>query len=115
MIGKLDPDIERFIDHRIHSPLDIDIIVYFHENPIAVESAKGVAKRLGKNVKEVAEALHRFESRGVVRNMATKGASLYTYSAGDNLSSVINRFVRLVTCRQGREIVDNKLIVDGKL
>ncbi len=115
MIDKLSPEIEKFIDHRIHSPLDIDLIVYFHENPITVEGTREVAKRLRKDAKAVAKSLRRFECRGIIRNMATAGAPLYTYSVGDNLRSVIDQFVKLVISPQGRAIVDSKLIADGKL
>ncbi len=59
--------------------------------------------------------LRRFESRGIVRSMATGGVPLYVYSASDNLHAVIERFVELVSSRQGREVVDNKLIANGKL
>ncbi len=116
MVDKLDPEVERFIEHRIHSPLDMDILVYFHKNPITVESAKGIARRLGKdNTKEVAKALRRFESRGIVRNMSAGGTPLYAYFAGDNLLPVIDRFVKLITSREGRAVVDSKLIASGKI
>ncbi len=115
MVDKLDPEIKRFIEHRIHSPLDMDILVYFHKNPITVESAKGIARCLGKDIKKVAKALRRFESRGIVRNMSAGGVPLYAYFAGDNLLPVIDRFVKLITSREGRAIVDSKLITDGKV
>lgn len=115
MVDKLGPEIERFIEHRIHSPLDMDILVYFHKNPITVESAKEIARRLGKDAREVGKALRLFEARGIVRNMATAGAPLYAYSAGDNLLPIIDRFVKLITSREGRAIVDSKLIADGKV
>ncbi len=115
MFNKLDLEIERFIDRRIHSPLDMDIIVYFHRNPVMVESAREIANRLGTDIKEVSKALHRFEARGIVRNMATRGTPLYAYSASNNLHSTIERFVKLVVSRQGRAIVDSKLIANGKV
>ncbi len=44
MVDKLDAEIERFINHRIHSSLDIDIIVYFCRGLIAVESPREITK-----------------------------------------------------------------------
>ncbi len=115
MAENLDEEVKKFIDHRVHSLLEMDLIVYFHNNPVASESAKQVASRLGKDVKEVARTLREFEARGVVRNMATGGAPIYVYAAGDNLRPIINRFVRLVSSREGRSLVYGKLASKGRL
>ncbi len=115
MPEKLDEEVDHFIEHRVHSLLDMDLIVYFHNKAVGPESAKQVASRLGKDVKEVARALHEFEAMALVRNMATAGAPIYIYAAGDNLRPVIDRFVRLVTSREGRSIVYSKLASKGRL
>lgn len=115
MFDKLDTEIERFINRRIHSPLDMDILIYFHRSPIMVEGPRRIAKRLGKDVKKVTKSLHRFESYGIFQNMATGGDPLYVYSASDKLHAVIERFVKLTSSHSGREMVDNKLITDGKI
>lgn len=115
MADKLDPEVERFIDHRIRSSLDMDILIYFHRSSVMAESAREVARCLGRDVREATKALRRFESRGIVRNMATGGTPLYAYSAGNNLHAVIERFVKLVTSPQGRAMIDTKLIVNGKV
>ncbi|MCK4325624.1 hypothetical protein KAU86_04035 [bacterium] len=110
-----DEEVERFIDQRIRSLLEMDLIVYFHNNPVVAESARQVASRLGKDVKEVTRALREFEVRGLVRNMATAGAPIYVYAAGDNLRPIINRFVLLVSSRKGRSLVYSKLVSRGRL
>ena len=115
MPENLDEEVKRFIDQRIRSLLEMDLIVYFHNNPVVAESAKQVASRLGKDVKEVARALHEFEARALVRNMATGGAPIYVYAAGDNLRPIINRFVRLVSSREGRSLVYSELASKGRL
>lgn len=115
MADKLDPEVERFINRRIRSPLDMDILIYFHRSSVMVESTREIARCLGRDVKEVTEALRRFESRGIVRNMAAGGVPLYAYSAGNNLRAVIERFIKLVTSPQGRAMVDAKLIANGKV
>ncbi len=115
MPEKLDEEVDSFIEHRIHSLLDMDIIVYFHNKAVGPETAKQVASRLGKDVKEVARTLREFEARGLVRNMATGGAPIYVYAAGDNLRPIIDRFVRLVSSREGRSLVYGELASKGKL
>ena len=115
MPEKLDEEVNHFVEHRIHSLLDVDVIVYFHNNPVAAEGARQVASRLGKEVKEVAKALREFEVRGLVRNMATSGASIYIYAAGDNLRPIIDRFVQLISSREGRSLIYSKLASKGRL
>ena len=115
MPDNLDEDVKKFIDRRIHSLHDMDIIVYFHDKAVGPESAKQVASRLGKNVKEVTRTLREFEVRGLIRNMATGGAPIYVYAAGDNLRPIINRFVRLVSSREGRSLVYGELASKGRL
>ncbi|MCD5391137.1 hypothetical protein LR007_04670 [candidate division NPL-UPA2 bacterium] len=115
MPENLNEEVKKFIGQRIRSLLEMDLIVYFHNNPVASESAKQVASRLGKDVKEVTRTLREFEARGVVRNMATAGASIYVYAAGDNLCPIINRFVRLVSSREGRSLVYSELASKGRL
>ncbi len=115
MPENLDEEVKKFIDQRIHSLLEIDLVIYFHNNPVAAESAKQVASRLGKDVKEVIRTLRQFEARGLIRNMATGGAPIYVYAAGDNLRPVINQFVRLVSSREGRSLVYGELASKGRL
>ncbi len=115
MSENLDEEVKKFVDHRVHSLLEMDLIVYFHNKAVGPETAKQVASRLGKDAKEVTRSLREFEARGLLRNMATGGAPIYVYAAGDNLRPIINQFVRLVSSREGRSLVYSKLASKGRL
>jgi len=62
-----DPNgVHAFVDEYIDSFVGWDILLFFHRNPDAVETASSLAKRLGRGEPDVKEEINRLVKKGVL-------------------------------------------------
>lgn len=89
--GGVDADIMEFIQKYITSYTKWEVLKYFAENPGAVETPRGFARRLGKDVRQVSEALKSLARAGIVGNGQQPDNGGYTLNANDAQRTILQR------------------------
>ncbi|HEX2923992.1 MAG TPA: hypothetical protein VHS28_08200 [Chloroflexota bacterium] len=67
-IRDVDPETLDFIQKYLTSYTKWEVLKYFAENPSAVESVRGFARRLNKDQRQISEALTSLARSGIVGN-----------------------------------------------
>ena len=82
-----------FIQKYLTSYTRWEMLKYFAENPSAAETARGLARRLNKDVRQVSEALKSLARTGIISN--GNGQSIedatYTLTADESVRSTLFR------------------------
>ncbi|GEM_PF-1502397 len=72
-----------FIEKYLTSYTKWEVLKYFSENPTASESPRTFAKRLGKDARQIAEAMKSLARTGILRNGNGNVDGAYTLAADD--------------------------------
>ncbi|HPU00144.1 MAG TPA: BON domain-containing protein [Armatimonadota bacterium] len=94
----LDAETREFLYRHVNSPVKLDLILYLHDNPYAVDGADVLALRLGREppvVEECAEELVQAGLLEVVPRRPAFGPTLYRLAARCEWSACIDRLARL--------------------
>lgn len=62
----MDAAVRRFIEQIVQNTVGLDLALFLRNNPNTVDTAPGIALRLGRDVLEVRPALERFSSAGLL-------------------------------------------------
>ncbi len=87
----VDPEILEFIQKYLTSYTKWEVLKYYGENPTAVETPKGFARRLGKDVRQVAEALKSLARTGILGNGRDPENGPYALTADDTQRATLQR------------------------
>ena len=93
----LDAETREFLYRHINSPVKLDLILYLHDNPYAVDGADVLALRLGREppvVEECAEELVQAGLLEVVPRRPASAPALYRLAAHREWSACIDRLAR---------------------
>jgi len=88
----VDPDALEFIQKYLTSYVKWEVLKYFSENPTASETPRAFAKRLGKDVRQIAEAMKSLARTGILSNGdGADDSATYTLAGGDAERSTLLR------------------------
>ena len=80
-----------FIQKYLTSYTKWEVLKYYGENPAAVETPRAFAKRLGKDVRQVAEALKSLAKSGILSNGRDQENATYALSAEDGERATLQK------------------------
>lgn len=80
-----------FVQKYLTSYTKWELLKYFAENPTAVESSKGFARRLGKDIRQIGEALKSLSRTGIIGNGSGSETAGYTLTADDAQRSTLQK------------------------
>lgn len=90
----VDPMVQELLEQAIDSPVKLQLLLMFHENPRLEATPRAIADRVCRDIWSVAQALHELAEDGVMLKAATaNGDPVYRYSPGPARLDAISRLV----------------------
>ncbi|MEI7025935.1 hypothetical protein [Paenibacillus sp. y28] len=75
------------MEERHRLTLNMECVLFFQQNPYTLETADGIAMRLGRKRQDLEPVLHQMESNGVVQKSGQEPDAIYRYVSPDVYSS----------------------------
>lgn len=110
MIPQLDIKLEKFIEKHVNSFIKWDLLVFFHENPGAADTATSLANRLGRRPEDVRKALDEFGEGGILTTQADDPNVIYQYQPSPKIQPLIEAFIKSLDSREKRLQILTKLL-----
>lgn len=111
----VDPEVLDFIQKYLTSYTKWEVLKQLAENPGKVETSKGFARRLGKDVRQIGEALKSLAKTGIVSNGRGGEAAGYTLTADEAQRTVLQRIVDTVRVNNRFRLLLNYHITKASL
>lgn len=90
----VDPLVQQLLEHAIDSPVKLQLLLMFHENPRLEATPRAIADRVCRDIWSVAQALHELADDGIMLTAATaNGEPVYRYAPGAQYLEPISRLV----------------------
>lgn len=87
----VDTETLEFIQKYLTSYTKWEVLKYFSENPTASETPRAFARRLGKDVRQITEAMKSLARSGILRNGNGSGDGTYTLAGRESDRSTLQR------------------------
>jgi len=88
-----DPETLDFIQKYLTSYTKWEVMKYFAENPASVETPSGFARRTGKDVRQIQEALKSLARTGIISNGHGGENGGYTLTADETQRATLQKIV----------------------
>jgi len=85
--------ISELLNSICDSIIKIGIVVFFHHNPGALDTAEGLARWVGRNKEEVEKALLELSRTGVVEAFGEGPSTIYSYTQDEEILNTIDEFI----------------------
>lgn len=102
VLGKIDKDLASFIDQYVDSFVNWDLVTFFGYNPEASGTSSDIAGRLGRNEKDVDEALEALVRKGLCEKVKDAGRTIYRCAPAPELKERMAVFVKCLEDRAKR-------------
>ncbi len=111
----VDSETLEFIQKYLTSYTKWEVLKHFAENPGMVETSKGFARRLGKDIRQVGEALKSLARTGIISNGRGGESGGYALSAEENEKALLMRIVETVRVNNRFRLLLNYHITKASL
>ena len=113
----VDPETLDFIQKYLTSYMKWEVLRYFSENPSAAETPRSFARRLGKDVRQITEALKSLARTGILSDGNGNGAGdgAYTLSAKDSERATLQRIAETARANNRFRLLLNYHITKASL
>jgi hypothetical protein len=75
----IDPMIERFVEHTIDSPIKLQLLLMYYENPRMEGTPSQIAQRIYRDIWSTREALRDLAEDGILSVSSMGGEPVYRY------------------------------------
>lgn len=90
----VDPMVQQFLEQAIDSPVKLQLLLMFAENPRLEATSRAIADRVCRDMWSVSEALHELAEDGVMMRAATAhGDPVYRYGPRSEYLESISRLI----------------------
>src|SRR5512133_2703464 len=93
----VDAETLEFIQKYLTSDTTWELLKHFAENPGMVETSKGFARRLGKDIRQIGDALKSLSRTGIISNGRGGETGGYALAAEGNEKALLKRIVDTVS------------------
>ncbi len=113
----VDPETLDFIQKYLTSYMKWEVLRYFSENPSAAETPRSFARRLGKDVRQIAEAMKSLARSGILSdgNGNGSGDGTYTLSARESDRATLQRIAETARANNRFRLLLNYHITKASL
>lgn len=111
----VDPETLEFIQKYLTSYTKWEVLKQFAENPGMVETSKGFARRLGKDIRQIGEALKSLARTGIISNGRGTESSGYALTADDTQKATLLKIVDTVRANNRFRLLLNYHITKASL
>ncbi len=102
LMDDIDPRLLDFIRTKVNSFIKWDLVRFFHDNPHTTDTADGIARYTGRDVRTVEPELKQLVNTGVLQSSAINDLTVYTLATDADTRKLINRFILACDDRQFR-------------
>lgn len=111
----VDAETLEFIQKYLTSYTKWELLKHFAENPGMVETSKGFARRLGKDIRQIGDALKSLSRTGIISNGRGGESSGYALTADDGQKAMLMRIVDTVRVNNRFRLLLNYHITKASL
>jgi len=79
----MDTQVREFIESAVRSLVGLDVVLFFRDNPDAVESVAGIALRTSRKAEEIAPCLESLTEHGVLEAFSQGGERYHCYALSE--------------------------------
>ncbi len=102
LMDDIDPRLLEFIRTKVNSFIKWDLVRFFHENPHTTDTAEGIARYTGRDVRTVEPELLQLVGSGILQKTELNELTVYTLATDAEIRSLIDTFVLACDDRQFR-------------
>ncbi len=102
LMDDIDPRLLDFIRTKVNSFIKWDLVRFFHDNPHTTDTAEGIARYTGRDVRTVEPELQQLVQAEVLEATALNDLTVYTLATSADLRRLIDKFVLACDDRQFR-------------
>ncbi len=102
LMDDIDPRLLDFIRTKVNSFIKWDLVRFFHDNPHTTDTADGIARYTGRDVRTVEPELRQLVNAGVLQSSDINDLTVYTLATDTDTRKLINRFILACDDRQFR-------------
>lgn len=88
--------IAEFLEKLSQSSDEMEIVVFFHTNQFAMDTALNIARWLKRDYNQVEEYLDHLFSLGVLEKMGEGNSAIFSYTQDIEKIRVLDRFIKLM-------------------
>lgn len=111
----VDAETLEFIQKYLTSYTKWEVLKNFAENPGLVETSKGFSRRLGKDIRQIGEALKSLARTGIISNGRGGESGGYTLTADETQKAMLMRIVDTVRVNNRFRLLLNYHITKASL
>jgi hypothetical protein len=104
-------EVHKFVEEYVDSFISWDILLFFYNNPGALESSESLSNRLGRNEKDVSAGLRALATKGVLLS-ATKG--IYQSNPDPQFQARVKAFNDALSIAPTRLSILNQVLSKGR-
>ncbi len=102
LMDDMDPRLLDFIRTKVNSFIKWDLVRFFHDNPHTTDTAEGIARYTGRDLRTVEPELHDLVDSGVLQTTDLDDITVYTLATDTDTRRLINKFILACDDRQFR-------------
>lgn len=109
----VEKNVENFITDTINSLLMWELLVFIAKNPGVADNADGIAGRIGRRRQDLVELLQTLSEKHILKKWGDQEDPVYTYEPSEDLSELIEKFLKVNDDKEGRIIILSQLLKHG--
>jgi hypothetical protein len=102
LMDDIDPRLLEFIQTKVNSFIKWDLVRFFHDNPHTTDTADGIARYTGRDVRTVEPELHQLVMAEVLQKTTLDDLTVYTLATSIDTRKLIDSFILACDDRQFR-------------
>ena len=102
LMDDMDPRLLDFIRTKVNSFIKWDLVRFFHDNPHTTDTAEGIPRYTGRDLRSVEPELRELVSSGVLQQTDLDDITVYTLATDAETRRLINKFILACDDRQFR-------------
>ena len=102
LMDDIDPGLLEFIRTKVNSFIKWDLVRFFHDNPHTTDTADGIARYTGRDVRTIEPELQQLVNAGILQTSPLNDLTIYTLATDADTRKLINTFILACDDRQFR-------------
>src|SRR4051812_38638572 len=102
LMDDIDPHLLEFIRTKVNSFIKWDLVRFFHDNPHTTDTAEGIARYTGRDIRSIEPELNELVNAGILQSSPLNDLTIYTLAADAETRKLIDSFIVACDDRQFR-------------
>ncbi len=102
LMNDMDPELLDLVKSKVNSFIKWDLVRFFHENPNTTDSAKNIARYVGRNVHTVEPELDELAESGVMDKRELDQVPVYSLTSDVQARQLVGQFIQACEDRHFR-------------